>query len=1311
MGCGSSGIKQDPQKVIKKRTSKPTPINTSLGGFQQKDQLNQNNLDGSKKQDGQKREDNQDLKQEEKNINDGISLTTPLNAQAAIKQIFIIPPYDSEGNLQEEIKTLEIKADVQSQLKKQKIIEAKKKQSQESEQSNREKPPLQQIPEQNSQESLQKEIQLQQQSSDQADKQKNQKKSQFEQSKQQATEIQQVENDQQNIGKSQPQEQTVQNNMQENSTLNKQESNKIQQTKKTPESIPNKIEQNISANIDENKEIKANVTINKSNQNTSVNSSENPNQDGKIKQSQHQQASVANQQKNSQNQQKPQIQEEVQSSEINSQQSQQISNPFQKILDINKQLQQQSLPNNQSKTNSQNLPSCSKPIKGILEYMKQEDILKKVKAKDIQTQQNEYFSQYIEKYNYDKSDYFIEDDLLPSDKQESLMDSQILMQIENDYSNQGIPVKFDFSHNLLSDLKKQQNFQQSNGTPSNSSWNNIKSLEKPKAQANTFSNNFNLLKMIKKQQINQSDKAQATQQIQKVTQNKFESVYSSQFPKQQSVQQVKQKEQDIQIFPTQERRKTILQSIHLTKKQTVQESQKSEEISPKNKQIEQNQLRKRESNKNELKGQNEQQQEEQSRQVTSQNSNNQQEEKKNLASSQPTNLLSIKSDDYMKIPALQQKRLEKTKAQTISLTNSNPSQQNTPNSSNKQPPLPSQLGLIQNLNRLNTFDTVNDTISNASPINNSILNNNGSKPENKETKYTFNTETQKINKLKKQETNMTEELEQIVKGMDDKHNLLAHNNLRAQKTFDVPKTDEFALQKSPLSILKDLNLNKFQSEQNGANSAQNTSNLICDFERSENSRSSRNSSASRDEFQISISSPLKNSSRVLHTNSIQKEINKEGQKQINQYTLIKELGRGACGKVKLGLDEINQKYYAIKVSNKNKLKKKLISQKSNAFTLLEQEIAIMKKVDHPNIVKLHEVIDDSENNKLYLVMEYMKRGAILSSGYFKATIQSQDPIRYSELYDENGKLKNKQNEPKAIDLNSALRYMRHMTLALDYSIKFFNMILHCYLIQFNKVHNFAQICHRDIKPDNLLIDENDNLKVADFGISTLMEKSDETSSNAGTKAFMAPESWEKKVFKAPPLDIWATGVTMYIMIYGSVPFKERKLIELKNEICQKEIVLPPIPEIPEQAKDLLFRMLDKNPMKRITAKGMLVHPWITGDGEFILKNVIDHTLTVENSDLEKAIRKTTKFTASVMIALGLKRVLKKARKSLMEKSQNSLSISTPNNNQRKLSVLNKIENISKFSQKQGERKEYIQPDRKYQKLNVSQLLRDESFNS
>jgi len=108
--------------------------------------------------------------------------------------------------------------------------------------------------------------------------------------------------------------------------------------------------------------------------------------------------------------------------------------------------------------------------------------------------------------------------------------------------------------------------------------------------------------------------------------------------------------------------------------------------------------------------------------------------------------------------------------------------------------------------------------------------------------------------------------------------------------------------------------------------------------------------------------------------------------------------------VKLGLNKQDQKQYAIKIANKKKLKRKVISMNSNSFTLLEKEIAIMKKLvlfslfyiiykrivvkDHPHIIKLFEVIDDVQNEKLYLVMEYMKKGAIFSSNYWAEELPS-----------------------------------------------------------------------------------------------------------------------------------------------------------------------------------------------------------------------------------------------------------------------------------------------------------------------------------
>lgn len=100
-----------------------------------------------------------------------------------------------------------------------------------------------------------------------------------------------------------------------------------------------------------------------------------------------------------------------------------------------------------------------------------------------------------------------------------------------------------------------------------------------------------------------------------------------------------------------------------------------------------------------------------------------------------------------------------------------------------------------------------------------------------------------------------------------------------------------------------------------------------------------------------------------------KTINEEGQTKINQYIIEHELGRGSFGKVKLAHDENNK--FAIKICDRKKLKLKLLTSKIDAYLLLDREIAIMKKVDHKNIVKLHEVIENTYNDKLYLILEYM----------------------------------------------------------------------------------------------------------------------------------------------------------------------------------------------------------------------------------------------------------------------------------------------------------------------------------------------------
>jgi [calcium/calmodulin-dependent protein kinase] kinase len=87
--------------------------------------------------------------------------------------------------------------------------------------------------------------------------------------------------------------------------------------------------------------------------------------------------------------------------------------------------------------------------------------------------------------------------------------------------------------------------------------------------------------------------------------------------------------------------------------------------------------------------------------------------------------------------------------------------------------------------------------------------------------------------------------------------------------------------------------------------------------------------------------------------------------------------------VRLVIDSKKKETFAMKILNKKKLRKKLLNKKTSAYTMIEKEMAVMKKLAHPNICKLYEIIDDPQDDKLYLIMEYVKQGALASSHFWK----------------------------------------------------------------------------------------------------------------------------------------------------------------------------------------------------------------------------------------------------------------------------------------------------------------------------------------
>jgi calcium/calmodulin-dependent protein kinase kinase 2 len=217
----------------------------------------------------------------------------------------------------------------------------------------------------------------------------------------------------------------------------------------------------------------------------------------------------------------------------------------------------------------------------------------------------------------------------------------------------------------------------------------------------------------------------------------------------------------------------------------------------------------------------------------------------------------------------------------------------------------------------------------------------------------------------------------------------------------------------------------------------------------------------------------------------------------------------------------------------------------SSIDLIKEEIAIMKKLNHPNLVSLIEVLDDPTEDSLYMVMEMCKKGVVMRVGLEeKADPYPEDTCRY---------------------------WFRDLLLGIEY--------LHA-----------QGVVHRDIKPDNCLITDDDVLKVVDFGVSEMFEKDSEmiTAKSAGSPAFLPPELCIAKHgdISGKAADIWSMGVTLYCLKFGRIPFEKTGIFELYESIKTEQ---PDYMSEPDQDfRDLMSRVLEKDPQKRIKMKELRV---------------------------------------------------------------------------------------------------------------------------
>jgi len=291
----------------------------------------------------------------------------------------------------------------------------------------------------------------------------------------------------------------------------------------------------------------------------------------------------------------------------------------------------------------------------------------------------------------------------------------------------------------------------------------------------------------------------------------------------------------------------------------------------------------------------------------------------------------------------------------------------------------------------------------------------------------------------------------------------------------------------------------------------------------------------------------------------------------------KAIGKGGFGRVWKVRYKDSDKVYVIKVM----CKQNIIAQKMTEQ--INREIEIMYKINHPHIIKLINHFEDDQN--LYLIMELGARGQLFS-------------------------LLNKYRQ--GFDQTRAAQYMREIISAVKY------------------LHSFdPPIIHRDIKPENILLDENGRCKLADFGWSNYVNPNKVRVTFCGTPEYLAPEM-VNKIGHDTSVDIWALGVLCFELLTGKLPFNGRNNKELFSNIGALNINWPENDFNP-LAKNLIIKILKKNPKERPSLDEILAQPWfekykpilpVMVPSKISLEEyLLQHTISVKKKEVKDNINK------------------------------------------------------------------------------------------
>ena len=296
---------------------------------------------------------------------------------------------------------------------------------------------------------------------------------------------------------------------------------------------------------------------------------------------------------------------------------------------------------------------------------------------------------------------------------------------------------------------------------------------------------------------------------------------------------------------------------------------------------------------------------------------------------------------------------------------------------------------------------------------------------------------------------------------------------------------------------------------------------------------------------------------------------------IGDFKIGSKIGQGTFSKVCMGIHIPTGEKVAIKILPKNQIKEKTDKIR------IEKEISLQKKLHHQNIIHQYSVLDTE--NSIYIITEYCSGG---------------------ELFDY---IVSKRRLPEI----EACRIFQQLINGLEYLHK-------------------QKICHRDLKPENLLFDSKHNLKIADFGLSNdyIFGK---LSTPCGSPCYAAPEMVTGKKYFGDTVDIWSSGIVLYSMVCGYLPFEDDNQTILFHKIAKGLFSLPSF--LSNSCKDLIKNILVTNPKKRYGFEEIKKHPWFMSvnniGGKNILFNspgiLIDYDVIPIDIDIIKEIYYTKEY--------------------------------------------------------------------------------------